>query len=171
MLVVAAILVAAGLLFWVLRAPGEHRSSPALDYDRLILLDAEDLAEGGIGRAYEDLLPELRNYVREPRTVAESHDHDTPRYAVRCGAWEYVVHGPEVGAHESWGRATFAFFRIVNDQLADAQVRLYAVNGGNDLGGILLTQEKALAARSSLLNPRDWPYLPEDRPPSYGQHR
>ena len=44
-----------------------------LDYDKLILLDAEDLAEGGIKQAYLNLLPQLKalldmlTFIVEPR--------------------------------------------------------------------------------------------------------
>jgi hypothetical protein len=46
--------------------------SEILDYDQLILLDAEDLAEAGILKAYESLLPELRKYVPRPAEVERS---------------------------------------------------------------------------------------------------
>lgn len=38
----------------------------AFDYGPYIRLDAEDLAEAGIGAAYRHLLPELRKYVPHP---------------------------------------------------------------------------------------------------------
>jgi hypothetical protein len=60
--------------------------SYSLDYDQCINLDAENLAEGGIGKAYQALLPELRKYVPQPAGVEEIIDNDTPRYSVRCGA-------------------------------------------------------------------------------------
>jgi hypothetical protein len=40
--------------------------SSEVDDDDLLLLDAEELAEGGIARAYEELLPRLRQYVPAP---------------------------------------------------------------------------------------------------------
>jgi hypothetical protein len=43
--------------------------SNTLDYDKMILLDAEDLAEAGILEAYEELLPELQNYVAHLRRL------------------------------------------------------------------------------------------------------
>ena len=42
-----------------------------LDYDNMVILDAEWLAEGGIGDAYTDLLPTLRRYVSQPANVEE----------------------------------------------------------------------------------------------------
>jgi hypothetical protein len=143
-----------------------------LDYERLIYLDAEDLAETGIGEAYERLLPELREYVPHPAPMEELIDNDSSRYSVRCGGKEYAIYGPELSEEHggSWGRATTAFFGLVNEQLAGSACRLYAINGGNDLGGMLLTPAQALDARAALPNPTDWPYLPTDEPPWYGQH-
>src|SRR5262245_56982129 len=130
-----------------------------LDYDQLIPLDAESLAETGIGEAYESLLPELRKYVQQPTRVEESIDDDMPRYSVKCGAREFVIFGPEVDgeAGNSWGRATVAFFAIVNDQLANSEHRFYAINGGNELGGMFLTPAQSRAAQEALPDKRDWP--------------
>jgi hypothetical protein len=147
--------------------------SYVLDYDRWIHLDAEDLVETGIGKAYESLLSELRKYVVQPARIEELFDADTPRYSVKCGAKEFVIYGPELDDEYggSWGRATFAFFAIVNDQLAGSEYRFYAINGGNDLGGMFLTPSQALAARKTLPRKTDWPYLPTDEHPWYGQFR
>ena len=143
-----------------------------LDYDRWIHMDAEDLAETGIREAYDRLLPELRKYVPRPAPIEEVIDNDTPRYSVKCGGKGYAIYGPELdeAGENSWGRATFAFFRIVNEQLAGSEYRFYAINGGNDLGGMFLTPAQARASRDLLLRPQDWPYLPTDEPPWYGQH-
>lgn len=143
-----------------------------LDYDRLIHLDAEDLAETGIRDGYEALLPELRKYVPQPAKVEEVIDSDTPSYSVECGKKEYRIFGPELDEESghSWGRAAFAFFSIVNDQLAGREYRFYAINGGNDLGGMFLTPAQAQAAQDSLPNRSDWPYMPTEEPPWYGQY-
>lgn len=140
-----------------------------LDYDRWIHLDAENLAETGIGEAYESLLPELRKYLQQPGTIEESIDPDTSRYAVKCGTREFVICGPEVDGN-SWGRAAVAFFTIVNDQLANSEYRFYAINSGNDLGGMFLTPAEARDAQQGLPNKTDWPYLPVDEPEWYGQY-
>jgi hypothetical protein len=144
----------------------------ALDYDQWIHLDAEDLAETGIGEAYERLLPELRKYVPQPARVEEVIDNDAPSYSVRCATKEHSIDGPDLddGIGNSWGRASFAFFSIVNDQLATSEYRLYAINGGNDLGGMFLTTAQARESRDSLPNRTDWPYLPTDEDPWYGQY-
>jgi hypothetical protein len=143
-----------------------------LNYDRWVHLDAEDLAETGIAEAYERLLPELRQYVSNPARVEEVIDNDTPIYSVRCGGNEYAIYGLDLDEEEdgSWGRATVAFFDIINEQLAGTEYRFYAINGGNDLGGMFLTPAQAHESRAALPRPQDWPYLPTDLPPWYGQH-
>ncbi len=87
-----------------------------LNYDLWIHLDAEDLAETGIAEAYERLMPELRKYVPHPAQIEEVNNIDTPTYSVRCGGKEYAIYGPGLGEEGggSWGRATVAFFAIVN---------------------------------------------------------
>jgi len=143
-----------------------------LDYDHWIPLDAEDLAETGIGDAYESLLPELQKHAREPVPIQEVIDDDVPRYSVRAGAEEYVIYAPELDgqAGNGWDRATFALFDIINAQLAGSEYRFFAINGGNELGGMFLTPAQAQAARKTLSKKTDWPYLPEDKPPWYGQY-
>ncbi|CAN4279793.1 hypothetical protein LJR125_002680 [Pseudoxanthomonas sp. LjRoot125] len=149
---------------------GAQVPAMTLDYDTMIILDAEDLAETGIGEAYEQLLPELKRYVARPVAIEELFDPDAPRYAIRVDDDEYVIFADETEGSDSWGRATYVFFKIVNDQLVDADVRFYAINGGNDLGGMFLTPEQAEAARSDLPRRSDWPYLPAAEGPWFGQH-
>ncbi len=145
--------------------------SDILDYDQLIILDAENLAEAGIRNAYESLLPEFQKYVPQPAQIEESIDHDVGTYAVRSGTRKFVIYAPDLDDQrgESWGRATVAFFTIINDQLAHSQYRFYAINGGNDLGGLFLTPSQAIAAQRALPNKTDWPYIPQDEPDWYGQ--
>ncbi len=142
-----------------------------LNYDEMIFLDAEELAETGIGEAYGRLLPELCNYVPHPAAVEDVIDNGTPRYSVRHGGKEFLISAPELPEAEdnSWGRATHALFAIVNAELDGTRYRFYAINNGNDLGGMFLTPFEALDARDSLPKPTDWPYLPTVEPPWYGQ--
>ena len=151
-------------------APGANTKE--LDYSKLRQLDAEDLAEQGMKTAYEALAPDLRHHGIEPAAMAEEIDPDAPSYAVHVGGRKYVVYSPQVASpgYQSLGRATYLFFKIVNDQLAAAHsnLRFYAINDGNDLGGLFLTSNDAVAARSSLPRRRDWPYIPDDLAPWYG---
>ena len=143
-----------------------------LDYDQWIHLDAEDLAENGIAEAYERLLPELRKLIPHPAAIEELVDNDAPLYSACCGGKCYAIYAPNLDdeAGDSWWRATVAFFGIVNEQLAGVAFRFYAVNGGNDLGGMFLIPTQAIEARTALPDQRDWPYLPANEPPWYGRH-
>ena len=144
----------------------------SLEYDKLILLDAEDLAEQGIVAAYEKLLPELRKYADRLSRIEEAINTDLPSYAVHFNGKVYVIYsaGLEGTGAESWGRATHALFAIVNEQLKETNVRFYAINGGNDLGGIFLAPEQAHAAQAGLARKSDWPYFPDLNGPYYGQY-
>lgn len=139
----------------------------SIDYDTLVPLDAEALSEAGIKETYEALLPELKRYVPSPVKVEELLDADQPRYSVVAAGTEYVVYAPGFidDESQSWGRATWVFFDIVNRQLTDSKYKFYAVNGGNDLGGIFLTTAEVEEFKNSYDKKTDWPYLP----PWYGQ--
>ncbi len=143
-----------------------------LNYDDAIPLDAEALAEGGIAERYESVLPNLRQFVKNPDRIEEDRDDDAPSYWVRYGESEFEIYAHNLDEEEgnSWGRATVALFAIVNEQLKNATHRFYAINGGNDLFGIFLTPAEAAAAQNSLPNTKDWPYLPKDEEPWYGQY-
>jgi len=142
-----------------------------IDYEKLLLLDAEDLAEGGIRRAYEAIRHLLAAYLPIPAPIEEFLDNRVPRYSVKCRGREYLIYSPELPGEEgqSWGRAAHAFFSIVDDQLTNSEHKLYAINGGNDLSGIFLTKDDCEAARKSLPKKQDWPYLPTLDHPWYGQ--
>lgn len=146
--------------------------SEIIDYNQLIHLDAENLAEAGIREAYESLLPSLQEYAPQPARVEELIDNDAGRYAVKSGTREFVIYAPDLDdkGGESWGRAAVAFFTILNDQLVHSQYRFYAINGGNDLGGLFLTPSQALAAQKVIPNKTDWPYFPKGEPDWYGQY-
>ncbi len=158
-------------LTWALGG-GRVSMSFILDYDDGISLDAESLAEGGIAEAYEGLLPALREFVSNVLEVHECRDDECPSYAVRCGNLEWQVYSPNLDEElgSSWGRATAALFDIVNKQLEISTHRFYAINGGNDLFGMFLRPEDAIAAQKSLPNKSDWPYIPRNEYPWYGMY-
>lgn len=143
-----------------------------LDYDQMVFLDAESLAEAGIGEAYQELLPTLKGFVQEPAEVQELVDPDRPSYSVRSQGVEYRVYAPDLPGteYESWGRATFAFFEIVNRQLENSSHRFYAFYSGNDLGGMFLTESECEAARRTIARRSDWPYIPANDEPWFGQY-
>lgn len=146
-----------------------RRMEPALDYRRVLPLDAEDLAETGVLAAYDAVCRELTRYVPRPAEVEEVFDPDAPSYLVRCRGEEFLIYAPDIPPEEGWGRAAHALFSIVNAQLADTAYRFYALYGGNDLGGTFLTRSECLEARRALPRREDWPYLPTLEAPRFGQ--
>jgi hypothetical protein len=152
-------------------SPPADTQSPLHDPDRLMILDAEDLAEGGIATAYARVCGRLRAFVPQPLAIEEHNDVDGPAYAVTAGGLRYEIAKDGTREDLAWGAATFALFDIVNRQLQEQDVRFYAVNGGNDLFGIFLTAEEHSRAIASLAARSDWPYLPTRDPPEFGQPR
>ena len=143
-----------------------------LNYDEMIFLDAESLAEGGIASAYEEeIIPALQRLGFNPWEIEEELDPEKPSYTIITPGKNYVIYSPDVesSGENSWGNATFALFDIVNRQLEGTPYRFYAINGGNDLGGMFLTEKVRNEAIKSLDRKDDWPYLPESSGPWYGQ--
>jgi hypothetical protein len=155
------------LLFVVGAATAEE-----LDYSRAIHLDAEALAEQGMVEGYSRLLPELKAYVVSPLVLREKVETDRGIYTVFVDSSAQRIFPSPLGGdeHESWGVATAALFEIVNRQLVAASVKFYALNSGNDLMGIFLTEHQAEAARKALKHRSDWPYLPTMHAAWFGQY-
>lgn len=143
-----------------------------LDYDKMIILDAEELAELGIKDAYEKMIPTLKKYIQNPAKIIENINRDMPSYSVSCLGKTYQIYSPmSPGVEgESWGKATHAFFEIINSQLVGVNVRFYAINGGNELGGMFLNEQEISAAKRSLKRKSDWPYIPTLDHSWYGQY-
>lgn len=156
------------------KLPETARITVRLDYARSILLDAENLAEHGIGEAFRTkVAPLLRGFIPAHAVVDEVEDIPGDyTYSVMFRGREFIVYSPEVdnSAGQSWGRAMYALFTVVNEQLAASTHRFYAINGGNDLEGMFLTPADAEAARRGLPRKSDWPYLPTLEDTWYGAH-
>jgi hypothetical protein len=137
----------------------------------MIWLDAEDLAEQGMLSAYSEVLPKLKSYVPDPAVLEEVVDSDLPSYSVRAGSVQHTIYSPAVAGSEdeSWARATYYFFLVVNGQLEGLPVKFYAINAGNDLGGMFLSETQFQTARRELPKKSDWPYIPTLEAPWYGQ--
>lgn len=145
-------------------------SDDPLDYEQLVHLDAERLAEQGILSAYTELSAELERYSPSPLEVREVIGNDGLGYSVYAGEQQYVVWEVIDGAQneDGWERATVAFFQIVNARLKNSSHRFYAINGGNDLFGLFLTEEEFAAARRAIPKRSDWPWMPDNAQPDYG---
>ena len=151
----------------------DERDVYQLDYDQMIILDAEDLAEQGVMEAYEGIKPRLKEYVKESALIEEILDNNIPFYKVSSQGQLFDIYGPDLenGQGQSWGRATYALFSIVNNQIKENDTKFYAINAGNDLGGMFLSSEEARLARESLPRKTDWPYIPTNENPWYGQQK
>ena len=136
------------------------------DYD-LVLLDAWELAEGGILEAYEQLHPQLRQHEAAEIEIAEDIDDDNGAYTVFADGTRYDIYGADVKG-DAWTLATIAFFEIVNAALAHASHRFYALYAGNDLAGIFLTEDQFRIARERIARRADWPWTPVNRAPDFG---
>lgn len=154
-------------LFTLGKRPGATDVDP-LDYDQVVQLDAEDLAEQGILTAYEALLPRLRRYVASPVEITEEIDNDAATYSVSAGNRKFEIWEPGAKNENGWERATVAFFELVNSNLTASAYKFYALYGGNDLSGIFLTGEQFAAARRAIKEASNWPWLPVNDPPHYG---
>lgn len=145
----------------------------AIDYSRALHLDAEDLAEEGVLDAYDEIVPLLAEMGISARPVTSDLDISDGRYSVSFDGDLYEIDpgGPPDDwdrQGDAWGRATYALFDIVNRQLAGTGIRLYAIDGGNELSGIFLTAAQAERARRALPRKTDWPYFPTSEPTWFG---
>jgi hypothetical protein len=168
-----AIIVSLVLVFNMACSKKEQKMEPTvLNTEDLILLDAEDLAEGGIKTSYKkEVLPKLQKYISTVATIEEEYDPQAQSYKVASQGKTYLIDSPGMNLAEGrlWGNAGFALFDIVNRQLQNSPYRFYAVYGGNDLSGIFLTRKGYEQALRSVTRKTDWPYLPDSTPPWYGQ--
>lgn len=139
-----------------------------LDYDQVVQLDAEDLAEQGILAAYEVLIPRLKQYVVVPIAVTEEINNDAATYSVSAAGKTYKIWEDRAKNTDGWERATVAFFELVNTNLSSSDHRFYALYGGNDLSGLFLTEEQFAAARRAIKKRSNWPWVPVNEPPHYG---
>ncbi len=139
-----------------------------LDYEKMIHLDAETLAEGGLASAYEKLLPEIRKFVSNPISVVEEFTAADGNIKARAGGQVYTIWSKSGDRGEGWLNAPIALFDIVNRNLENTNVRLYAFYGDNDLSAMFLTEDQVAKARAALPKRSDWPYLLVNEPPHYG---
>ena len=107
---------------------------------RVVHLDAEDLAEGGIGRGPLVIGAHAARRRMTLREFSERLKDD--HYAVRLNGTDYVVYSGEDQAHgpaRIRAAAIETFLRMVNDHLSPRQPdRMLALDAGNDLHAFFL---------------------------------
>lgn len=158
------------ILKWLSPKPPERQASGVIDHENLELLDAEDLAEMGLKRAYDEILRKHSSRFKDPLPMEELIDEASGSYSVVCGGKTYRISGggDETWEKGSWGRASFVLFSVLNSQLANSGVKFYALYGGNDLAGAFLEESQLEAACREQGRKEDWPYLPTDESPWFG---
>lgn len=131
---------------------------------RWFMTDAEDLAEGGVAEFLAGLATPLQALGAAFGSVAEGiFDDSRGQTVIVDGVEETIWTADEAKAGEVWSISTVRTYALVNARLAAAgsPERLYAVNGGNDLQAVFLTERLATALAKEL-EPRDRPYLPTE---------
>lgn len=145
------------------------------NFHRLYAADAEDLAEGGIGRFIAEVTPFLTAEGVHVPEIEEDASGDG--YVVRVGGTDISIYDArdlELDEQQGliWGLSMTRGFRIVNEllALAESTERVYAVNGGNDLFAFFLTQElyRSIVEHPEA-SPGDGPYVPTEEYPWFGQ--
>lgn len=159
-LIIFIILLAAACTKEMAPGPSAARiGSRALD--NIVVLDAEELAEGSFAEVYENaVVSALKKYVPEPAKVVEDFDADKGVYKIKALGKTYMIF-VNFDDDQSQVNATIAMFDIVNRQLASTPYQFYAIGGGNDLGGVFLTTKEYDEMVRSAKNERDRPYLPK----------
>lgn len=140
-------------------------------YDKAIHIDAEAIAELGMLDAYKAITPTLKQYVTSPSPLREIIDEMTGSYSVEANNKTYVISSPDLADKRFHyrGRATVAFFDIINRQLINSNVKFYALGRNNDLSGVFLTEREYIEQKQSGSAPFWKPYLPKLERPWYGQ--
>lgn len=134
--------------------------------DRLVHLDAEALAEGGMFDTLLKIGPHLR--MRGVSIRSMSVIEETPGYVIEVNGIRYEVYSKRE-ADRSWELATETFVRLVNDLLSsEGRDRFYALNSGNDLSGFFLPPEVLPFFIAGDVQVSDRPYTPTRKGPDYG---
>jgi hypothetical protein len=141
----------------------------------LVFADSEDLAEGGIAEAVNELQPLLARMGVLLEDDAED-EIDERRYVVRAGGREYVIYDLDAADAldiedemlRMWVLAWTRTIRILNDLLEDAKSpeRVYA---GYEHQLWFLTSAQFDAVTEVLGGSRSRPYVPTEEPPRYGE--
>jgi len=140
--------------------------------------DAEELAEGGVAGFLDSVGPFLESEGVALGVIQE--DSSADHYTLHVAGRDWVIYDEGAVARDAnepgvlWARASLNAFTLVNELLRDAGSleHLYAVNGGNDLFGMFLTEGQLTVVRQHAGGSiRGTPYELRDDPPWYGEPR
>ena len=100
LLVLGLASIVAGIVLF--QSKTHSKETFVLDYDDMIFLDAEELGEGDIGRAYnESVMPLLKKHVESPAEIVEDRNPDGPSYKVTSQGKTYIIYSPEMEMNAS----------------------------------------------------------------------
>ena len=121
---------------------------------RVVHLDAENLAEGGMIAALFDIGTKLT--VRSVLIERLEEQFDEERHSLIVNDSTFVVRADE----DRWLAATVAFFEALNFLLRENRSgeRAYALYGGNDLHGVFLTPMMLDVIKTHTNNEKEQPY-------------
>ena len=124
-------------------------------------IDAEELIEGSFSSLYDEVRKKLIKHGIELEEDCIEEDVDTSEgvTTVSYNDQEYILCNNDI--EDSWERGAYVFFMIINSQIYDKNLKFYAVNGGNDLSGILLKKSEGARLMKLFANDEDLPYIPE----------
>lgn len=134
---------------------------------RVVQLDAESLAEGGIADGLLRVGPQVR--ARGLRLDDFATLRVEPDYAVRLNGKTYEVYGADdlADGRAIWPLATETFFRMLNENMSSfSKDRAYALFAGNDLQVIFISP--ALVPFFETMPVEQRPYTPTRNGPQYG---
>ena len=137
-----------------------------IDYEQIVHLDAEDLAEGGMVEAYERITAAIADERIEWAPMTQSGE-GTPDYSIHLLGETHRVYGSSPGT-DDWAISSAVLFDAVNRQLVNLDFKVYALNGGNDLHAVALTKRQFEEAVQYHERRHDRPYLPNQEPPHFG---
>lgn len=128
---------------------------------RIIMLDAEEIAEIGIKQVATEVIEANPNILRKNINIVEKIDPDAPSYSVVFNSKKYPIFSPGINEEEgeAWPVATKVLFHIINASRKSTEFKFYAIYGGNDLMGIFLTELEYKEIQKTSDN-SDLPYLP-----------
>ncbi len=170
---IAVVLAACSASGTTADADAESVGADPIDYETVIHLDAEFLAETGMAQAYEGLQKQSGDLgvrwapMREMWDGQEKGYDGGENYRVEVNGKVYPVFGSRPN-DDYWAMATATFFDVVNSQLSERPFKFYALYAGNDLHAVRLTPEQFERAKLYHKQPWNRPYIPNYTPPNYG---
>lgn len=168
LLIAVPIMLALAGLFGSTVASGQQSAADPIPYEEVVSLDAERLAEGGMIEVYDEIEPVIVSHGGRPDTLQAHNDAKTDRYSIAHRGITYPVSGGDISVAQGWGNAAAVFFEIVNRQMEGSEYRFYALNHGNDLQGVFLTDKQYAAARAFHRRGADTPFRPTREAPMFG---